>query len=84
MLSKAQLVNLQNTNINDAGLGTLPNLLDVSIHGNTPVQKLESFLSQVDNPYCFKVDNTPVRVSFIDGGKPLEELLKTYFLGLKR
>lgn len=62
--------------------GTLPDLSDVSIKGNTPAQRLESFLSQVGNPYCFRVGNTPVKVVF-SGENELEDILKKHFLSLK-
>lgn len=36
-----------------------------------------------ETPYCFRVGDTPVRVSFQPDGEPLERKLKAYFLGLK-
>ena len=64
-----------------------PNMLqdisEVSISGETAYQRLESFLSQIGNPYCFRVGKTPVRISFCTGEKPLEEKLRSYFMSLK-
>jgi hypothetical protein len=67
--------------------GTSPDLLkdisEVGISGETASQRLETFLSQVGNPYCFRVGKTPVRISFCEEEKPLEEKLRSYFMGLK-
>lgn len=83
MVSKKQLEDMAHISIKGADPGTLPDLLDVKIIGETPAQRLESYLSQVENPYCFRVGKTPVRVSFKADGRPLEEQLKTHFLSLK-
>lgn len=61
----------------------LADLLDVTISGDSPAQRLESYLAQVGNPYRFRVGKTPVRVSFQRGESPLSERLKSHFLSLK-
>lgn len=61
----------------------LADLLDVTISGDSPAQRLESYLAQVGNPYRFRVGKTPVRVSFQSGESPLSEKLKSHFLSLK-
>lgn len=83
MVSKKQLEGMAQVSIQGVDPGTLPDLLDVTIEGDTPAQRLESYLSQVGNPYCFRVGKTPVRITFSEGGKPLENKLKSYFLSLK-
>ncbi len=62
----------------------LKDILQVDIRGDTVCQKWEDYLARIGNPYCFRVGETPVRISFKPDGKALEEKLKTYFLGLKR
>lgn len=61
----------------------LADLLDVTISGDSPAQRLESYLAQVENPYRFRVGKTPVRVSFQSRESPLSEKLKSHFLSLK-
>ncbi len=61
----------------------LADLLDVKITGETPAQRLESYLAQVGNPYRFRVGKTPVRVTFHSEEKSLQEKLKSHFLTLK-
>ena len=83
MVSKKQLEDMAQVSIQGVDPGTLPDLLDVKIEGETPAQRLESYLAQVGNPDCFRVGKTPVRLIFNEGGKPLENKLKSYFLSLK-
>lgn len=58
-------------------------LLTVTIAGETPAQRLESYLAQVGNPYHGRVGQTPVRLFFHDEERPLPEKLRSYFLSLK-
>lgn len=67
----------------EASPAALADLLDVTISGESPAQRLESYLAQVGNPYRFRVGKTPVRVSFQSGESPLSEKLKSHFLSLK-
>lgn len=83
MVSKKQLEDMAQVRIQEVDPGALPDLLDVKIEGETPAQRLESYLAQVGNPYCFRVGKTPVRITFNAGGRPLESKLKSYFLSLK-
>lgn len=83
MLTKQELEALARVKITEVDPGTLVDLRDIKITGETPAQRLESYLVQVGNPYCFRVGKTPVRLIFNEGGKPLESKLKSYFLSLK-
>ena len=83
MVDKSMLEDMARESINRKELGVLPDLLDVKIEGETSVQRLESYLSQTGNPYCFRVGKTPVRLLFHNEEKTLQEKLKSYFLSLK-
>lgn len=61
----------------------LADLLDVKITGDTPAQRLESYLVQTGNPYRFRVGATIVRISFLNTESSLSEKLKSHFLSLK-
>ena len=83
MIDKALLEHLAGSNPANTPPDMLQDITEVSISGETAYQCLECFLSQVRNPYCFRVGKTPVRISFCAGEKPLEEKLRAYFMGLK-
>lgn len=83
MVTVEQLEKMQNDSIKGVGSDTLADILDVEINGDTPAERLDSFLSQVTNPYYFRVGETPVRISFISDEKMLENKLKSYFIGIK-
>lgn len=83
MVDKDALENMERESINRKDTEALPDLLDITIEGETPVQRLESYLSQTENPYCFRVGKTPVRLLFHNEEKTLQEKLKSYFLSLK-
>ena len=83
IIDKTLLEHLACSNVGDRQSDTLQDILKVEISGETAHQRLESFLSQVGNPYCFRVGKTPVRISFSASEKPLEEKLRSYFMSLK-
>ena len=83
MVDKNMLDHMARESINRKDPGALPDLLDVKIEGETPIQRLESYLDQTGNPYCFRVGKTPVRLLFHNEEKTLQEKLKSYFLSLK-
>lgn len=83
MVDKTTLETMSKESIRGKELGTLPDLLDVKIEGETPVQRWESYLAQTGNPYRFRVGKTPVRLLFHNEEKSLQEKLKSYFLSLK-
>ena len=83
MVHKDDLEKMQHVDVTRVDPGTLSNLLDIGYHGRTSAERLESCLSQVQNPYCFRVGKTPVKITFSQTDISLEEKLKRYFLGLK-
>lgn len=83
MIDKSLLEELSQVKIKEAAPDQLFDILDAEICGETAVRRLESCLAQVGNPYCFRVGNTPVRISFKSCEETLDEKIKSYFLGLK-
>jgi len=84
MLSKEELERLKCLDINEIDETELQELSKVRLHSDLPVQeRLELFLCQIGNPYCFKVHGTPVQVSFSGGGKTLDEALNNYLTNRK-
>lgn len=83
MVSKKELENFLQANTRRPALGALPDLLEVEIKGESPMERLESLVNQVGNPYYFRVGKTPVRLLYHNEEKTLQEKLKSYFLSLK-
>lgn len=83
MMTSEQLTKFENMATECIDKNTLSDISDLKINGKTSAHRLESFVSQIGNPYCFRVGNTPVRISFHNDRKPLESILRQYFIGLK-
>ena len=83
MIDKTLLENMSQIEIKNVAPDLLQDILEVKISGETANQRLESYISQVGNPYCFRVGNTPVRISFKSCEETLDKKIKSYFLGLK-
>ena len=83
MIDKNLLEDMSHIKLKDTAPDLLQDILEVEVKGETASQRLESYLTQVGNPYCFRVGKTPVRISFSASEKPLEEKLRSYFMSLK-
>lgn len=84
MIDREQLDKMKDIEAGGIAPEELVDLAEVKVTGETAAERLESFLSQIRNPYCCKVGKTPVRFSFVLGAAPLEDKLKAYFVGLKQ
>jgi len=79
MLCREELEKLRLLDIKNVSADDLQELSEVKLYSDLPVQeRLELFLYQIGNPYCFKVNGTPVQVSFSDSPKTLDEALNNY------
>lgn len=83
MVHREDLGKMRCADITKTDPETLPDLLEVSFYGKTSAERMESCLSQMQNPYCFRVGKTPVKITFSQVEISLEEKLKRYFLKLK-
>ena len=84
MLSREELERLRLLDIKELDVNDLQELREVKLYSDLPVQeRLELFFCQIGNPYCFKVNGTPVQVSFAGGTKTLDEALHNYLTNLK-
>lgn len=83
MLDKNLLEDMSHTKIKDIPPDHLQDILEIEVKGETASQRLENFMAQVGNPYCFRVGNTPVRISFKSCRETLDMKIKSYFIGLK-
>jgi len=84
LISRGELERLKNLDIKDVSAEDLKELSEVKLYSDLPVQeRLELFLCQIGNPYCFKVNGTPVQISFSNGGKTLDDALNNYLTNRK-
>ncbi len=83
MIDKNLLEDMSHIQLKNVVPELLKDVLEVEIRGETASQRLENYLSQVGNPYCFRVGKTPVRISFKSCEETLDKKIKSYFLGLK-
>lgn len=83
MVTLEELDEMEQCKIEETNPATLTDIQEVKITGQTSAQRLESYLSQVKNPYCFRVGKTPVKISFNSCANSIENKLKSYFIGVK-
>lgn len=64
----------------------IQNLVDISdVKIDTTMKKtdrIQTFIRDIKNPYCFRCKNTVVKVSFCNEGGSFQELLQDYFSSL--
>lgn len=64
----------------------IQNLVDISdVKIDTTMKKadrIQNFIRDIKNPYCFRCKNTVVKVSFCNDGGSFQELLQDYFNSL--
>ncbi len=81
LLSAERLAQMSSVDI--TRIGALADISKISVDPAQPRQeRLERYLGRIKNPYCFLYGHTPVKLVFDPSGKPLEELLLSYFDGL--
>jgi len=84
MPSVKQLDEMSRMEIDKIDRNTLVDINGVSIDADLPIsERMQSYIEQIKNPYCFLCGDTPVRVCFSSGGQDLNIKIKSYFTGLK-
>jgi hypothetical protein len=84
MLTGVQLNEMSQVDITTVNPALLTNISAISINTALPqTERIEQYLRQVNNPYCFMSGNTPVRIRFAETEKPLSQSLVEYFCRLK-
>lgn len=72
------------TDITKADRNSLVKIDTVKIDASLPIEeRMLSFLEQIKNPYCFLVGNAPVKVTFKDTGRTLDDAVKNFLTDLK-
>jgi len=84
LLSKHDLELLSSLHIKNLNEEELQEINNINIEKTVPLkERFTMFLHNVNNPYCFKINGTPVQISFADNNKTIEDALKSYLIKLK-
>ncbi len=79
MLTSSQLHEMSQADIETIDPATLVNASAISINSAlVQVEKVEQFIAQAGNPYCFLSGNTPVKIRFVRPERDLAQLLGNY------
>lgn len=74
---------LQSIDVRAVNPAELVDIREVSVNTALPKdQRMQDYLRQIKNPYCFKCGKTVVKVSFADTTATLEDRLERYLLSL--
>lgn len=70
--------------IEDIPKSSLKDIRDVDIDASLPGDlRALRYLRQIQNPYCFLCDGTPVEISFVNEAQDLAKALAGYFSAMK-
>lgn len=84
MISQLQFREMRSVDITQVDRSTLADIRNIHIDPTLPItQKMQNYLEQIGNPYCFLYGDTPVKIRFVSEGKTLKQSLCDYFLSLK-
>ena len=84
MISQLQLREMRSVDITQVDRSTLVDIRNIHIDPTLPAtQKVQGYLEQIGNPYCFLCGDTPVKIRFVSESKTLKQSLYDYFLSLK-
>ena len=75
------LEHLKNIDLRTVDRDTLVDIQTIVIDETLPQKdRLESFIKQIKNPYCFRCGKIVVKVKFADDGDTLEDRIKKMML----
>jgi hypothetical protein len=84
MIDSNQLFRMSRLGFDAIERNSLVDLRNVSVDPSLPIaRRMESYIEQIKNPYCFLCEGIPVRIEYKAGGEPLEEKILSYFVNLK-
>jgi len=84
-LTIAELDQMNQTDIKKIDREKLVDIQTIKIDPlQSAAQRMESYLKQIKNPYCFLCGDTAVRVRFEQNGTDLTHRLKNYYISMKK
>jgi len=85
LLTIAELDQMNQTDIKKIDREILVDIQTIKIDPlQYAAQRMESYLNQIKNPYCFLCGDTAVRVRFEQNGTDLTHRLKNYYISMKK
>jgi len=85
LLTIAELDQMNQTDIKKIDREKLVDIQTIKIDPlQSAAQRMESYLKQIKNPYCFLCGDTAVRVRFEQNGTDLTHRLKNYYISMKK
>ena len=79
MVSRAELEQMQQTDIQSVDIDSLVDIRDVEIDMNlNKKEKNEMYLQQVKNPYCMRYKDVKIQMEFSDDGQSLDKKMEQY------
>lgn len=79
-----QLEELRKVDITKVDKDTLVDIRSITIDADAPIEtRVQQFLTQIKNPYAYRVGEIAVKLEFAADGKPLNDLLAQYLASLK-
>lgn len=83
MLTSAQLKQMSQGSLDDVCKESLVDLNTMRVDESAPFDvRVIQFFEQIQNPYVFRVGNTPVKVEFNPNGAPLYNVLEKYLTSI--
>ena len=84
MIDRSQLQELKDVDITQVDRNILVDIKDVKIDSSSSAEeKVERYIKEIKNPYCFLCGDTPVKIRFVSETKSLKKSLGDYFMSLK-
>lgn len=84
MLTIKQLEAMNQLEFEEIDISKLVDIREVQIDTALPVaQRMESYLEQIKNPYCFRHGDAAIHVRFEPEGTDLRQKLKNLFINSK-
>lgn len=76
-----KLTDLSQMEINLVDKSYLKDITQINVDTSLPItQRLIKFLEDIENPYCFLVGSSAVKVEFSSNGQQLQSCLKNHFI----
>lgn len=84
MLTEQQLEQMRKVDIGKVDKASLVDVKSIYVDVDAPlIERLTQFVTQVKNPYAYKVGEYAVKVEYTPGGLPLSEALRNYLTSLR-
>ena len=74
VMNREELARMKTQELKDVDESTLVDIKKINVDRDLPVnERVIQFIAQVRNPYCFKVEDTVVKLRFTENGSSCQE-----------